>query len=71
MELGPEPLKIIDNLWAQEIDVRHSIDRYWGAFQSFMVSLFTQRGMDSMIAEEITIIPGLEEGASLLWLKEP
>lgn len=70
IELGPDPILVAPNLWAQEIDVRHSIDRYWGAFQSFLVMLFTRRGMDSVIAEEVTIIPGLEEGASLLWLNE-
>ena len=69
-ELGPEPLSVVENLWAQEIDVRHSIDRYWGTFQDFMISLFTKRGVEGVIAEEITIIPGLEEGASLLWLND-
>ena len=69
-ELGPEPISVAPRLDAQEIDVHHSIDRYWGEFQQFMISLFTRRGVDSVIAEEVTILPGLEEGASLLWLSE-
>jgi arsenite-transporting ATPase len=69
-ELGPEPQKVTENLWAQEIDVRYSIERYWGAFQRFLVSLFMRGGAESVIVEEVTIIPGLEEGASLLWLNE-
>jgi arsenite-transporting ATPase len=69
-ELGPEPITVAKNLDAQEIDVHYSIDKYWGDFQKFMVTLFTQRGVEDVIAEEVTILPGLEEGASLLWLSE-
>ncbi len=69
-DLGPEPINVTRNLDAQEIDVHYSIDKYWGDFQKFMVSLFTQRGVQDVIAEEVTILPGLEEGASLLWLSE-
>ncbi len=35
-----------------------------------MISLLTRRGARDVIAEEVTILPGLEEGASLLWLSE-
>jgi len=69
-ELGPEPSNVTKNLDAQEIDVHYSINRYWGDFQKFMLGLFKQRGAEDMIAEEVTILPGLEEGASLLWLSE-
>ncbi|MBN1122576.1 MAG: ArsA family ATPase [Anaerolineae bacterium] len=69
-DLEPEPINVTKNLDAQEIDVHYSIDKYWGSFQKFMVTLFTQRGAKDVVAEEVTIIPGLEEGASLLWLSE-
>lgn len=69
-ELGPEPLQVASNLSAQEIDVHYSIDKYWGIFQEFLVSVFTRHGAQDVIAEEVTILPGLEEGASLLWLNE-
>lgn len=69
-ELGPEPVRVAPNLDAQEIDVHYSIDKYWGDFQKFMISLFTRRGVENVIAEEVTTLPGLEEGASLLWLHE-
>jgi arsenite-transporting ATPase len=69
-ELGPEPVQITQNLSAQEIDVHYSIEKYWGDFQRFMLTVFAQRDVDDVIAEEVTILPGLEEGASLLWLSE-
>jgi arsenite-transporting ATPase len=35
-----------------------------------MVALFTQRGVKDIVAEEVTILPGLEEGAHLLWINK-
>src|SRR5215470_12507341 len=70
MEIGPEPIQLQPNLWAQEVDARYSMDKYWGAFQRYMVALFTQRGVKDIVAEEVTILPGLEEGAHLLWINK-
>src|SRR5687768_3844298 len=69
-EIGPEPIQLRDNLWAQEVDARYSMDKYWGSFQRYMVALFTQRGVKDIVAEEVTILPGLEEGAHLLWINK-
>jgi len=69
-EIGPEPVELYPNLWAQEVDARYSMDKYWGTFQKYMVALFTQRGIEDVVAEEVTILPGLEEGAHLLWINQ-
>ncbi len=69
-EIGPEPVELYPNLWAQEVDARYSMDKYWGSFQKYMVALFTQRGVEDVVAEEVTILPGLEEGAHLLWINQ-
>ncbi len=67
-EIGPEPVEIQKNLWAQEIDARYSMDKYWGIFQKYMIAMFSKRGVDNIVAEEVTILPGFEEGAHLLWI---
>ncbi len=69
-DLGPEPVHVTDRLDAQEIDVHYSIQKYWGALQRMAVDMFTGHGVEDVIAEEVAILPGLEEGASLLWLAE-
>lgn len=69
-EIGPEPTLLAPNLWAQEIDARYSMDKYWGKIQTYMSALFSRQGVDDIVAEEVTILPGLEEGASLLWINE-
>jgi arsenite-transporting ATPase len=70
VEIGPEPIEIRQNLWAQEVDARYSMEKYWGNVQRYMVALFTQRGVQDIVAEEVTILPGLDEGAHLLWINK-
>ncbi len=70
IKIGPEPIQIQANLWAQEVDARYSMEKYWGKFQEYMVTLFTQRGVNEIVAEEVTLLPGLEEGAHLLWINK-
>ncbi len=69
-EIGPEPVEIYPNLWAQEVDARYSMDKYWGRVQKYMVALFSRQGVQDIVAEEVTILPGLEEGAHLLWINK-
>ncbi len=68
--IGPEPVELYPNLWAQEVDARYSMEKYWGLFQKYMVALFTRQGVEDVVAEEVTILPGLEEGAHLLWINK-
>ena len=67
-ELGPEAVPVTENLWGQEIDVQYSIATYWGRFQEYMAGLLARQGVEQIVADEVAIIPGLDEGASLLWL---
>jgi arsenite/tail-anchored protein-transporting ATPase len=68
--IGPEPTELMPNLWAQEVDTRYSMDKYWGRIQKYMTALFSRQGVDNIVAEEVTILPGLEEGAHLLWINQ-
>ena len=70
IKIGPEPIEIGANLWAQEIDARYSMDKYWGKIQTYLAGIFSSQKANEIVAEEVTIIPGLEEGASLLWINE-
>lgn len=70
VKIGPEPVKLMENLWAQEVDARYSMDKYWGRIQKYLLQLLAQRGVEEIVAEEVTILPGLEEGAQLLWINQ-
>jgi arsenite-transporting ATPase len=66
--LGPEPTQVAPNLWAQESDVYFNIKHWWGIVQEWLTALLVWQGMQEMEAEEIAVIPGMEELASLLWI---
>jgi arsenite/tail-anchored protein-transporting ATPase len=69
-ELGPEPREIAPNLWAQESEVFHNVAKYWGRIQAYAVSVLRWRGLDDVLAEEMTVLPGMDEVGSLLWIAE-
>jgi arsenite-transporting ATPase len=68
--LGPEPTPIGPNLWGQESDVFHNVEAYWGTIQSYVSSVLQWRGLDAVVAEEMAVLPGMDELASLLWIAE-
>jgi arsenite-transporting ATPase len=68
--LGAEPVEIAPNLWGQEPDVYFNIARYWGTIQDYVAQLFSWRGLDEVMAEEMTILPGMDELGNLLWIAD-
>jgi len=68
MPMGGEPVPIVDNLWGQELDVFREIDRNWGTLQDWLKVLMAWRGLDEVVAEEMAVLPGMEELAGLLHL---
>jgi arsenite-transporting ATPase len=66
LPLGPEPTQIGPNLWGQELDVLYQMDRHWGNVQHYVSAVFSWRGLDDLIAEELSVFPGMEELASLM-----
>ena len=69
-ELGPEPLEIAPNLWGQESEVFHNVAKYWGQIQAYATSVLRWRGLDEVLAEEMTVLPGMDEVGSLLWIAD-
>ena len=70
LPLGPEPMQIAEHLWAQEPDVYFNIARYWKTIQAYMTELFSWRGLDEVMAEEMTVLPGMDELGNLLWIAD-
>jgi arsenite-transporting ATPase len=69
-ELGPEPREISPNLWGQESEVFFNVARYWGRIQQYAASVLRWRGLDEVLAEEMTVLPGMDEVGSLLWIAD-
>jgi arsenite-transporting ATPase len=64
--LTPEPVEISKNLWAQEIDSIHEVEKGWGKVQEYLTTLFTAKAVKDITTEELTVFPGFEDLLSLL-----
>lgn len=64
--IGNEPIEIAPKLKAQEVDVLHQMAKYWGTVQEWLTSVLSWRGVDELIADEASVLPGMDELASLL-----
>lgn len=68
--LGPEPVEIASNLFAQELDVYYSMKKHWEHIRELMRTVMKWQGVDTILAEELSALPGMEEGSAFLWLEE-
>ena len=66
LELNDEPVKIRENLWAQEISALFSAEKSWGKVQEYLSALLISQNIKDITAEELIVFPGLEELFSLL-----
>jgi arsenite-transporting ATPase len=66
LKIGSEPLELAPRLQAQEIDVLYQMSKYWGKVQDYFRSVLQWRGVDELIADEVSVLPGMDELASLL-----
>lgn len=68
--LTGEPTEIAPNLFAQEINVVHEVRKHWGQMQGYVGGMLRRQGMSKAVAEEMAIIPGMEEVVSLLHINQ-
>jgi arsenite-transporting ATPase len=67
--VGAEPTGIAERLDAVEIDVNQELASHWGTIHEYLTRFMTFRGIDETVAEEIAILPGMEELFSLVRVK--
>ncbi|WP_300018681.1 ArsA family ATPase [Pseudonocardia sp.] len=60
-DLGGEPVEIGERLSAQHIDTRALLDRSWGTLQGHLRTVLAGAGVDELVADELTVLPGVED----------
>ena len=71
VELHDEPREIATNLWAQEISAVADMYKYWGVLQKFVGGFVANSaGLDRVVADELSAIPGMDEIVSLLHINK-
>jgi len=69
LELGHEPRSIRANLWGAELDALMELEGNWGAVKRYITQVLQARGLDGVQAEELAILPGMDEIFGLVRMK--
>jgi arsenite-transporting ATPase len=69
LEMGHEPRKVKDNLWGAELDALMELEGNWGAVKRYITEVLQARGLDGVQAEELAILPGMDEIFGLVRMK--
>src|SRR6478736_2758179 len=69
VSLGDRPTVIADRLWGQQLDARVRFEEAWNDVRTYLVDLLDWAGAQGVEAEELAVIPGLEEVFALSDIK--
>ncbi|MBV8951411.1 MAG: ArsA family ATPase [Actinobacteria bacterium] len=59
--LGDSPTPVTTRLHGQQLDTRARLEEVWGSVRDYVVTLLDWAGADAVEAEELSVIPGLDE----------
>jgi len=68
--LGPEPVRITNNLDALEVSIYHDIESNWGIVREHFAQLMAEQGVQGILADEMSVLPGMEEAFPLIRIKK-
>ncbi|NJN73915.1 MAG: TRC40/GET3/ArsA family transport-energizing ATPase [Limnothrix sp. RL_2_0] len=69
IELGHDPIEVKPNLWGAELDALRELEGNWGAVKRYITEVLQARGLDGVQAEELAILPGMDEIFGLVRMK--
>ncbi len=69
IELGHAPLQVRPNLWGAELDALLELEGNWGAVKRYITQVLQAQGLDGVQAEELAILPGMDEIFALVRMK--
>jgi arsenite/tail-anchored protein-transporting ATPase len=68
--LGPEPVELAPNLYGLEIDIYDDLRENWDVVRVHFANLMSAQGVNNLLADEIAILPGMDELFSLARIKK-
>ncbi|MBX3287554.1 MAG: ArsA family ATPase [Actinobacteria bacterium] len=69
VELGDHPVSVVPGLWGQQLDTQARMEDTWGEIQAWLLEVFEWAGVAAIEAEELSVVPGLDEVFSLSDIK--
>ena len=68
-EVADVPTHVEPNLWAEQIDAQSRLESNWREIQDYFIQVMNWAGVETIQAEELSVIPGLDEIFSLIDVK--
>jgi arsenite-transporting ATPase len=68
-EVGAEPKEMATGLFAQEMQYGRMLEEYWAEIQEYMTTFYEWQGADPLTAEELAMLPGMDELFGLLMVR--
>ena len=65
-----DPLTISDRLSILELNIQKEIKRHWQEISSYVSSVLRTTGMSGVEAEELAILPGMEELSAMMYINQ-
>ncbi|MCB0970815.1 MAG: ArsA family ATPase [Acidimicrobiales bacterium] len=69
-DLGDLAVEVAPNLWAQQLDAQRRMEDTWVEIQAWLLEVFRWAGVAAIEAEELAVVPGLDEVFALSDIKE-
>ncbi|MET0728543.1 MAG: TRC40/GET3/ArsA family transport-energizing ATPase [Acidimicrobiales bacterium] len=70
VQLGPLTSPITGCLWGQQLDAQERMEESWHDIQHWLRQVFAWAGVDGIEAEELSVVPGLDEVFALADIKQ-
>jgi len=68
--LGDRPAPVGERLWGQQLNARVRFEEAWDDIRGYLVEVLDWAGASAVEAEELAVVPGLEEVFALADIKE-
>jgi arsenite/tail-anchored protein-transporting ATPase len=65
-----DPLQITERLWILELNIQKEIKRHWQEISSYVTSVLRTTGISGVEAEELAILPGMEELSAMMYINQ-
>lgn len=65
-----EPINMMPKLDIHEVNIQHEIKRHWRQISAYVTSVLRTTGINDVEAEELAILPGMEELSAMMYVNQ-
>jgi len=69
LEISEHATPLAENLWAEQIDAQNRLETNWREIQDYFIQVMNWAGVESIQAEELSVLPGIDEIFALIDVK--